>query len=71
MEDREIFDREVLDKKQAARFLGISMPYLEKLMRTRRIPYSKIDGRKGRVLFLKADLIEWVKQHRVKGPETE
>jgi len=60
-----------MNKIQAAQFLGISTSYLEKLMRNRDVPYFKLDGKKGKVMFLKIELLEWVKQHRVTGPETK
>jgi len=57
--------KEVFDKKDAARFLSISVSFLEKLMREKKIPYSKINSK---VVFLKEDLINWLKSKRVVDP---
>ena len=54
---------DILSKKEATRYLKISMATLDRLMKEKKIPYSKINGR---VLFLKDDLIKWVKSKRVK-----
>lgn len=54
---------EILGKKEAAKFLKISVSNLSRLMKEKKIPYSKVNGR---VLFLKEDLIKWVKSKRVK-----
>ncbi len=56
-------DDEILSKKEAAKFLKISVSNLSRLMKEKKIPYSKVNGR---VLFLKEDLIKWVKSKRVK-----
>ena len=57
--------KEVFSRKEAARFLSVSISFLEKLMREKKIPYSKINGK---VLFMREDLIEWLKQNRVVSP---
>jgi predicted DNA-binding transcriptional regulator AlpA len=54
---------EVLNKKEAAQFLKMSIANLSRLMKEKRIPYSKVNGR---VLFLKNNLIKWLKKHEVK-----
>ena len=56
-------DDDVLTKKEAAKYLKISISTLDRLMKEKKIPYSKINGR---VLFLKEDLLKWVKSKRVK-----
>jgi len=59
-------DREIMSKKEAAEFLRISISTLERLMRENKIPYAKINKTRRKVLFLKEDLISWVKRKRVK-----
>lgn len=54
---------EILNKKEAAEFLRISISNLERLMKEKKIPHSKINGR---VLFLKEDLLKWVKSKRIR-----
>ena len=54
---------DVLTKKEASRYLKISISTLDRLMKTKDIPYSKINGR---VLFLKKDLIQWIESKKVK-----
>jgi len=56
-------NNDILTKKEAAQFLKISISTLDRLMVEKNIPYSKINRR---VLFLKEDLIKWVKSKRVK-----
>jgi len=52
-----------MNKKEAADFLRISLATIKRLMKEKKIPYSKINGR---VLFLKEELIKWVKSKRAK-----
>jgi len=54
---------EILTKKETAEFLKISMSHLSNLMKRKEVPYSKMNKK---VLFLKEDLIKWVKSKRVK-----
>jgi len=54
---------DVLTKKEASRYLKISISTLDRLMKTKDIPYSKINGR---VLFLKKDLIQWIESKKIK-----
>ena len=61
-------EKEVLNKKEASKFLSISVPFIEKLMREKKIPYSKINSK---VLFLKKDLITWVEKKRVVKPNND
>ena len=56
-------EREVMNKKEAAEFLRISVSSLERLIREKKIPYSKTNGR---VLFLKKDLLKFVESKKVK-----
>lgn len=55
----------VMNREGAAKFLSISVSFLDKLMAERKIPFSKINNK---VLFLKEDLIKWVKNKRVVKP---
>ena len=61
-------NKEVFNRNEAARFLGVSVSYIERLMREKRIPYSKINGR---VFFLKKDLIKWIEKKRVVKPNND
>ena len=61
-----MMDREILNKKEAAEFLRMSVSTLERLMKEGKIPYAKINTTRRKVLFLKEDLIKWVKSKRVK-----
>ena len=54
---------DILTKKEASQYLKISLATLNSLMKDSDIPYSKINGK---VLFLKADLLEWVASKKVK-----
>ncbi len=54
---------DIMNRKEAAKYLKISTSTLDRLVKERSIPFSKINGR---VLFLKEDLIKWVKSKRVK-----
>lgn len=53
---------EIMDRKEAAKFLKISIATLDRLIRDKKMVYSKTNGR---VLFLKEDLLDWVKKNRV------
>jgi predicted site-specific integrase-resolvase len=50
-----------LTEKQLAQFLGISIDLVRHLRRTGRLPFVKINSR---VLYLKADALEFLAQHR-------
>jgi excisionase family DNA binding protein len=54
---------EILTKKEAAKYLRMSVSTLDRLMRNRSIPYSKINGK---VLFQKKDLIKWLESKKVR-----
>ncbi len=54
---------EVLNKKGAAEFLKMSVSNIDRLIQMKQIPYAKV-GKK--VLFLREDLLNWVKSKRVK-----
>jgi len=56
-------ENEILTKKEAAQFLKVSISHLSNLMKKKEIPYSKTNKK---VLFIKEDLIKWVKSKRVK-----
>lgn len=53
---------DVLNKKGAAEFLKMSVSNIDRLIQKKEIPYSKVGKR---VLFLKEDLINWIKSNRV------
>lgn len=61
-------DTEVLDKKGASQFLKMSVSNIDRLIHMKEIPHSKV-GKK--VLFLKEDLIHWIKRKRVVSPDGE
>ena len=50
-----------LTEKELAKFLGISVDLVRHLRRTGRLPFVKINTR---VLYLKADALEFLSQHR-------
>ncbi len=54
---------EILTKKEAAELLRISIATIDRLMRDRKIPFSKINGK---VLFQKKDLIDLLESKKVK-----
>ena len=54
---------DVLDKKGAAEFLKMSVSNIDRLIQKKEIPHSKVGKR---VLFLKEDLINWVRNKRIK-----
>lgn len=58
--------KEVLTSKETARYLGISMSYLYKLMMRRLIPHYKPMGKL--CYFNRNELIQWLQSNRV---ETE
>jgi len=58
---------EVLDKKETSEFLKMSVSNIDRLIRKKEIPYSKV-GKK--VLFLKEDLILWLKEKRIVVPDS-
>lgn len=53
---------EVLDSKEAARYLKISWRYLQELKEKRIIPYSQYAKI---VRYRKADLDKWLDEHRI------
>jgi excisionase family DNA binding protein len=53
---------EILTKKEAAKYIKISVATIDRLMASRAIPFSKINGR---VLFIRELLFKWVKSKRV------
>jgi excisionase family DNA binding protein len=54
-------EKRFLSSADAAIFLGVSRPLIEKLVARREIPSYKIGKRR---LFDKEELVEWVKAHR-------
>jgi excisionase family DNA binding protein len=58
---------DILNKKQAAQYLKISVPTLDRLMKAKKIPYVKLNGR---VLFLREALLDWLKNKQIfVGPD--
>ena len=60
--------KEVLNKKELAEFLSISVSFLNKLMSEKKIPYLKIENK---VLFLKSDILSWLESKRVILPHKD
>jgi excisionase family DNA binding protein len=54
---------DIMNRKEAARYLKVSTSTLDRLVKDRKIPFSKINGR---ILFLKKDLLKWVESKRIK-----
>jgi excisionase family DNA binding protein len=50
-----------LTERELAKFLGVSVDLVRHLRRTGRLPFVKINSR---VLYLKADALEFLSQHR-------
>jgi excisionase family DNA binding protein len=62
---------EVMTKQQAAAYLHISVPTLERWMRAGLLPVVKLQGRR-RVLFRKAALDQVLREHESRrGPAPE
>ncbi|HEC93437.1 MAG TPA: DNA-binding protein [Candidatus Atribacteria bacterium] len=61
-----MMENDVLSKKEACKFLKISIATLDRLIRRKEIPFLKLNGR---VLFLREDLIKWLKSKRVVNPD--
>jgi len=54
---------EIFTKKEAAAYLKVSIPTIDRWMKKRIIPYSKIGGK---VLFQKKDLINLLENKKIK-----
>jgi len=54
---------EIMTKKEAAKFLKLSVSTIDRLMKKRDIPFSKINGK---VLFQKKDLVAWLESKKTK-----
>jgi excisionase family DNA binding protein len=65
METKSGKEKRFLSPTDAAIFLSLSKPTLDRLVRRKEIPSYKIGGRR---LFDREELIEWVKSHRDPGP---
>jgi excisionase family DNA binding protein len=50
-------DLDVLNKKEASKFIGVSVPTIDRLISKRGIPFKKIGSR---VVFLKKELASWL-----------
>jgi len=55
--------REIMNKKETADFLRISISKLEGLMRKKEIPFYRLNRR---VIFHKNDILDWLVKHKVK-----
>jgi len=63
-------DKRYLSFDEAAKFLGLSRPLIERLVAQGNIPSYKIgESRRGRRIFDPEELIEWVKSHRNDKPK--
>jgi excisionase family DNA binding protein len=56
-------DKDILTKKELMEYVRISRGTVDKLMRSRELPYMKI-GKK--VLFKRTDIDRWLESKRVK-----
>ena len=65
MDNKPEKEKRFLSPTDAAVFLSLSKPSLDRLVRRKEIPSYKIGGRR---LFDKEELIEWVKSHRDPRP---
>ena len=54
---------QLISTAEAAKFLGIKVSYLHKLMMRRVIPYYKPNGKQ--IYFDRAEVEAWMKQNRV------
>jgi len=61
MENQSGKERRFLSPTDAAIFLSLSKPSLDRLVRRKEIPSYKIGGRR---LFDREELVEWVKAHK-------
>ena len=53
------FEREVLSREQSAEFLGVSLRYLDDLVRKGLVPSHKRGSRR---FFIRSELLDWVRQ---------
>lgn len=60
-------EKRFLSPADAAAFLSLSRPTIERLVRRKEIPSYKIGGRR---LFDKEELVRWVKSHKDQRPPT-
>lgn len=58
-------DLTLLDRKQAAALLTLSVRTLDRYVTQRLVPYVKFPG--GAVRFKKADLLKWIEKKTVKA----
>jgi excisionase family DNA binding protein len=68
MENQPEKEKRFLSPTDAAIFLSLSKPSLDRLVRRKEIPSYKIGGRR---LFDREELVEWVKRHRDDQPGGE
>lgn len=66
--ERNILEKDTLDVKEACRYLNISDSFIYKLTSTKKLPYSKPNGKK--IWFRKSDLDVW-KNSRVIQTEND
>lgn len=62
--DQTLFDNQLLDYKQAARFLSISVPYLRKLKTKGKIPFVEVGERC--IRFRVSSLNSWIEKREIK-----
>jgi len=63
----EAANKNVMDAREAAAFLGVSMSHLYKLCHTRKIPYYKPQGKLS--YFKREELEQWLLKNRVASDE--
>jgi len=61
----EDYNFELLDLNQTAEFLKLKPSYIYSLIHQKKIPYYKPLGK--RVYFIKAELIKWIKESKIKS----
>jgi excisionase family DNA binding protein len=59
-------EKRFISPKEAAQFLGLSRPTIDRLVKRRAIPSYMIGHRR---LFDPEELVEWVKRHRDDKPK--
>jgi excisionase family DNA binding protein len=60
--EQDSLSNEPLNKKEASKIIGVSVATIERLMTKSEIPFRKIGGR---VIFLRGELITWLKSKNI------
>lgn len=60
--------REVMNRAEAAQYLGVSVSFLEELKASYTVPFCRIGGR---VIFRRKDLDKYLDQVTVSGPSDD